>query len=192
MKGLKSRVKIDGGAKKTMDTASTHGGILKSTQDDKSESKSFAGLKIIKFNDGNSDMKASKSGANLDTRSMGNNEEDVKLNNMSIEEIEKEIANKSKSRDTIQDTLTKMEKQKNRDKKKKDELKREIMDLTQEITRLEETHYKKIPLKDKLPKESTYYKHFMNKEFTSVIETEAVKQLQKDKEDLDEIGKEIA
>jgi hypothetical protein len=42
MKGLKT-VKIDGGAKKTMDTTSTHAGILKSTQDDKSESKSFAG-----------------------------------------------------------------------------------------------------------------------------------------------------
>lgn len=48
-----------------MDTASTHGGILKSMQDDRSENKSFA----VKFNDGISGMKANKSTTILDTKS---------------------------------------------------------------------------------------------------------------------------
>lgn len=96
MKGLKT-VKIDGGAKKTMDTTSTHAGILKSTQDDKSESKSFAGRQTT-FNIGNSDMKANKSSANLDTKSQGNNEEDF-LAKMSIEEIEVAITKKEAERD---------------------------------------------------------------------------------------------
>ncbi len=80
---------------------------------------------------------------------------------------------------------------KSRDKKKKDELKHDIKNLHYEIQQLTDEEYRKQPLIGKLPKSSTYYKHFINKEFTSVIENEAVKQLQKDKEDIDEIGKEI-
>jgi hypothetical protein len=84
LKGLKT-VKIDGGAKKTMDTTSTHAGILKSTQDDKSESKSYVGRQTT-FNIGGSETKANKSSAMLDTKSMGADGEDY-LTKMSIEQL---------------------------------------------------------------------------------------------------------
>jgi hypothetical protein len=68
-----------------MDTTSTHAGILKSTQDDKSESKSYAGRQTT-FNIGGSDTKANKSSAMLDTKSMGADGEDY-LTKMSIEQL---------------------------------------------------------------------------------------------------------
>lgn len=81
-----------------MDTASTHGGILKSMQDDRSENKSFA----VKFNDGISGMKANKSTTILDTKSQGYNEDTI-----TIEDIEKRIAEKVKDRGLKSKELTK-------------------------------------------------------------------------------------
>jgi len=68
LKGLKN-VKVDGGVKKTMDTTSTHAGILKSTQDDKSESKSNVGRQTT-FNIGVSDPKPMKSSVVVDSNTM--------------------------------------------------------------------------------------------------------------------------
>jgi hypothetical protein len=50
-------VKIDSFAKKTMDTTSTHGGILKSNYDVCSENKSFTGPRTT-FNIDGADLKA--------------------------------------------------------------------------------------------------------------------------------------
>jgi CMP-N-acetylneuraminic acid synthetase len=94
---------------------------------------------------------------------------------MTIPEIEEEIAKKSSEREDKQKKLKQMEDKKNRDQKAKAELRNEVRILLNEITMLEEEHYRQIPLQDKLPKHSTYYKHFMQKQFTSNIEELAQK-----------------
>lgn len=70
-----------------MDTTSTHAGILKSTQDDKSESKSFVGQRV-NVNFGGSEIKATKSAADLDSKAQGENQEkEDALSKMTIEDI---------------------------------------------------------------------------------------------------------
>jgi len=74
-----------------MDTTSTHAGILKSTQDDKSESKSNAGRQTT-FAIGGSETKANKPSAIFDPKSGGGKGDN--LTAMTIDQLQEKISQK--------------------------------------------------------------------------------------------------